>query len=846
MTLFEAAKSVDSLGFATLHLNIEFNRHAKAKSPFRSDEKTPSFSFKDGLFSDFGGDFKGTLIDLIMALKNLSNGDAAKYICDAARIAYDEGKKPSTPKAAFDMQSFFKECHNRLVLNFRDYLPHLEKIFVNVQKIVHDDMLFRTLGWDNYNNTLVIGVFDGERVINIKWREKKGFPGKWISAAAKDGATTGVFPNIANFKEYAVVVEGEKDALNLAALGINAITIGGVGSSWEKFANALVGINTVYIWFDYDRAGFEAVLPRSKEFYKMGVKIVYYMDLERLCHKKQLFEKFDVSDYLVLYPLENEAEFLALSQKSFLVPKKTASTSSMARTVLIESLRVTETMEDLSSISKFEYSLLSKIERFKGSLFSWADKKNFDIQKLKNATSKTFDAIMKDGNVDNAKELSRVLASVSNLEKEINYFSVEKRIVAAEYLMSECQRLGFELRSDGMNVYYYNGRYFTKWSINDFHRFYLLKLSKVIVQVQDVAATESIYLNLVEIVPRLHEEDVDRNIIINTLNCVVDMTRGKTLKHNVGFNFDYILPFEYDKDAKCPLFDEFLDSSLPNKALQNVALEFIAYSIMSGSELQKFLLLTGSGANGKSVFMNVFKAFLNPSSIGRVMHFEGFAMEGLVGKKVNFAEDRTLTGVKRDELDYIKMMSDGTPFEIRAIYRGSVLIERPPKLVISTNNMPRITDPSFVRRLVLLPFEQTFTYDNPNSRYRRIDGLDKMIIRNELSGVFNRVLEAMRRLMQNGRFSAADEVKNIINEFELDANNVYRFASEFVKLNSEVDFITVQSVYDRYRVFCESEGVQAKNKNNFGKDIKEFMKLDSRVMNVNGISTRVYSGVELK
>ncbi len=631
---------------------------------------------------------------------------------------------------------------------------------------------------------------------------------------------------------------------NLSALGINVMTLGGVGNSWSKFSKALDGISTVYVWFDYDRAGFDAVLPRAKEFYKMGVKTVYFMDFEKLCHKRQLFEKFDVSDYLTLYPLSNEAEFFEIARRAFIVPKKSASSLSVARTMLLESLKAPLDTNDFSALAKFEYALLANMNRYKASLMSWADKKNYEIVRIKKAIEEAQDNLIKTASYENTKELSQALATISNMEKEINFFNVEKRIKASEHIALECERLGFALRSDGMNVYYYNGKYFEKWDLREFNRFYLLKLGKLIVEVQDVTASTAIYLNIAEIVPNLYNVGVDKNITINTLNCVVDMTQSKTLRHDVSFGFEYILPFEYDREATCPMFDEFLDSSLPNKALQNVALEFIAYSLMSSSKLQKFLLLTGSGANGKSVFMNIYKAFLNPTAIGRVMQFEGFTMEGLVGKVVNFAEDRNLSTLKPAELDYIKMMSDGTPFEVNPKFKSAVLLERPPKLVISTNKMPKNTEPSFIRRLVLLPFEQTFSYDHPNPRYRRVDGLDDMIIRNELSGIFNRVLEAMRRLLQSGRFSAADEVKHIINEYELDANNVYRFANEHIRLNSEVIYITTQSVYDSYRAYCESEGVMAKSKNNFGKDLKEFMKIESRVMNLNGKSERVYNGIE--
>lgn len=845
MTLFDAAKSVNAYDFASTHLNIEFNRHRKALSPFRSDEKTPSFSVsREGYFTDFGGDFKGGLIDLVMALKKLDNTQAAKYICETAKVPYEETKKSQTPKKVSDMQSFFKECHDALRLNFRDYLPHLQKIFVNVEKIVRNDELFKTLGWDKYNHSLVIAVYDGDRVVNLKWREKKGFSGKWIGASAKDGATTFLFPFTTNFKNYLVIVEGEKDALNLAALGVNVLTLGGVGNSWEKFEIALVGVDSVYIWFDYDRAGFDAVLPRAKEFYKMGVKNVFWLDFERLCHKKQIFDKFDVSNYLTLYPLENEEEFLKLcASKSLLIGKKVPSPSAVARVALLEGIRST-TADEFFTLAKFEYALLSGIKRYSGAISAWAEAKKLNIEKLYKSVNLASDILKNNGNAEDAISLAKLLSSLSNLDREIKYFSVEKRIKAAEYLENECERLGYSLKSDGVSVYYYNGRYYEKWDIDDFHRLYLKHLGKLIVEVQDISATEAIYMNLVKIVPKLSTSKTS-NIVINVKNCVVDMTLSKTFKHDRSYEFSYMLPFDYDKDAKCAMFDAFLDSSLPNKALQNLALEYLAYMLLEDHKLQKFLLLTGKGANGKSVFMDIMKAFFSSNSIGRVAKFEGFAMEGLVGKMVNFAEDRNLSNLTPVELDTIKMMSDGTAFEINPKFRSAILLERPPKLVISTNNMPKNTEPSFIRRLVLLPFEHTFTYDHPDPKYRRIDGLSEMIINSELSGIFNRVLEAMRRLMQSGRFSASDETKSIINEFELDANNVYRFASEHIRANKDVIYVPIQSVYDKYREFCEAEGVNAKSKNNFGKDLKEYMKVESRVMNLNNVSTRIYSGIEL-
>ncbi len=274
--------------------------------------------------------------------------------------------------------------------------------------------------------------------------------------------------------------------------------------------------------------------------------------------------------------------------------------------------------------------------------------------------------------------------------------------------------------------------------------------------------------------------------------------------------------------------------------MQSIIFEFIAYSLMPTYAYQKFLLVTGGGSNGKSVLMSVMESFFSTDAVGIVETFEGFNMESLIGKQINFAKDKTLKGIKSIEVDAIKKIADGSGLDIRAMYKGAVALKNPPKLVISTNKLPTITDYSFTRRMLLVPFEQTFSHDAEDPRYKIKINLEKEIISTELPGIFNKVLAAMSRLIANGRFSDSEKLKNTLKEFELDNNNAYRFAHDMVAKDPTVAFISIQTLYDSYQEWCKTEGSQPKSKVNFGKDFKEYMNIDSKVVKVHGVSVRGY------
>ena len=828
MNLFEAAKSVDAKSFSESFLGLDFKQKSgnsyKSKSPFRPDERTPSFSLKENYFTDFGGDFKGGIIDLVMSLKSLDNIEAAKWICEKSGVSYEDNKKfEKQDKKSLD--EIFAIQRDRLSKNFKTYLPHLQKIFCNLDFLVRYPDLLDALGWCDEHHTLTIGIVENGKIVNIKWRTKKNNPGKWISVF---GGKQAFFPVRERTASYLCLLEGEKDALNLCAIGVNAGTLGGVSNSYSDREYLFSDIETTIIWFDYDAAGVKQVLVKAKEAYAAGVKQVLWMDMRRLVHNTQLFKKMDCSDYLERFPISSEEEFLALVQKyAVRIPKsKTAPDTLFAELSLLDSVLSPKDTHvgDISGVEEFKNILYSAMNPYENTAIGWAEAKKSAIDDVLSALD--------------SEEYKKHIAILSTYKNELSWFRTEKRIAIAKYILSECDRIGLYLRRSESSLYFYNGKYFEIWKQDDFVNFYHNRLSDKIIDMPDSRPIENLYETLRSI--SLPLPDRQEKLLINLQNCVLDLENKKVRKHSPEYSFTYCLNFEYDKDATCPLFDDFMDSSLPDTIVQSVVYEFIAYSLMPTYSFQKFLLVTGGGSNGKSVLMSVMESFFSSDSVGIVETFEGFDLESLIGKQINFAKDKTLKGIKSVEIDAIKKIADGSGLSVRAMYKGAVALKNPPKLVISTNKLPTTTDYSFTRRMLLVPFEQTFSHDAEDPKYKIKIDLEKDIIATELPGIFNKVLAAMSRLISNKKFSDSEKLKNTLKEFELDNNNVYRFAHDMVVKDPTVAFISIQDIYNSYCEWCKTEGSQAKSKVNFGKDFKEYMKIEAKVVKVYGVATRGY------
>jgi len=220
-----------------------------------------------------------------------------------------------------------------------------------------------------------------------------------------------------------------------------------------------------------------------------------------------------------------------------------------------------------------------------------------------------------------------------------------------------------------------------------------------------------------------------------------------------------ILPFPYEDNAVCPKWQQFLNDVLPNQVEQDALMEFVGYCFSNSHRYQKFLYLIGSGANGKSVILNVLNNFFGQKFVSHVdvVNLHHHALAGVVNKMLNISLMDNPRCFKHDQLSSLKRMVSGDSFLINPKCQTPYILDSKfiPKFILHGNETVSLTkDMSLCRRMLYLHFNKTF------SKEERIQALEKCF-KDEFSGIFNMAIIGLHRLTKNNRFSVNNEITTL-------------------------------------------------------------------------------------
>lgn len=207
------------------------------------------------------------------------------------------------------------------------------------------------------------------------------------------------------------------------------------------------------------------------------------------------------------------------------------------------------------------------------------------------------------------------------------------------------------------------------------------------------------------------------------------------------------LPYTYDKDASCPMWEAFLAETLPDASVRAVLQEFVGCCYVDRSRLsiEKFAIFLGSGANGKSVIREVVSRAMGKDNVA-AFDAEQITRPEMIphlgGKRVNFASDMRATAAFDSAL---KALASGQEVVGRRLYGEPETVKAPP-IVFSMNRLPpfRDTSDAFFRRVLL------FRFDVVVPEGRRDARLADRICSSELPGVFRWIMEGRKRIIGNG------------------------------------------------------------------------------------------------
>jgi putative DNA primase/helicase len=337
------------------------------------------------------------------------------------------------------------------------------------------------------------------------------------------------------------------------------------------------------------------------------------------------------------------------------------------------------------------------------------------------------------------------------------------------------------------------------------------------------------------------------NGMMNFKNGVLDLSTKKFEPHSPVFGFRSTLPYDYDPEAKSPVFDQFMKDITCNRAdLCNLLLEYMGFAFSNMAyRWHKALILTGEGSNGKSTFLEVMRELAGRDAYSSLLLNElsndtkRFLM---VGKLFNIAEETPKRGLGDSSI--FKILVSGGAFDVKQLYKQPETIhENRTKLIMACNELPTNADPThgLFRRLIIVPFDAIFKDGN-------IDYDIGKKLHDELPGIFNRVIEGYDRLMEQGRFTVCKDVDELIDEYRTSTDSVAEWLLDRTLLVEEDQaFTTSKALFDDYNTWCDQLRIRyPKGHIAFSKRVGAIVERKACRKKVQGEPVRGYKGIALK
>ena len=308
--------------------------------------------------------------------------------------------------------------------------------------------------------------------------------------------------------------------------------------------------------------------------------------------------------------------------------------------------------------------------------------------------------------------------------------------------------------------------------------------------------------------------------LIPVKNGLIDLRTSpqyKIQKHSPGYYIMSVLPVEYNPNAKCPKFEEFLVEILPDINDQVRIQEGFGNCLITSREYMIIYMLYGEGANGKSTLLNVLSALLGEENVSNVSLYDiaygRWDSGNLYGKLANIHADIELKELKNTGA--IKILTGDDMAKGEKKYHNPFYFKNHAKPWFSTNVMPYIYDDSdaFHRRWRIIEFSQKFLLGAEQTNTQMIKELTTP---EELSGILNWALEGLRQLQSQKKFSYLKSVEERRETWHAMSSPLKPFIRDCVGFD-ESAYVTKEDFYQAYRRYCVVHHLPVMTKEKIGR-----------------------------
>lgn len=340
----------------------------------------------------------------------------------------------------------------------------------------------------------------------------------------------------------------------------------------------------------------------------------------------------------------------------------------------------------------------------------------------------------------------------------------------------------------------------TKKIVENIHKDFC-KTNKVAAAISKFKAIESI---------RITEKDLDNHPeLLNVKNGIIDLETGKLYPADPSKYLTQQCSVDFDPRADFSFVQEFFEQIQPDEMTRAGLLRWLGYCLTGSIREEKFLIWLGkSGANGKGVLSKAVSTLLDAYATSlprRALIFNKYdtgnshtaGLNSLPGARFAISEELAQNLVLDSAL--IKSLTGGDLSPLRPMFKELTKEDLHAKLNMSSNFLPKfenVDDGGWLRRILVMPFNQTFTGDNANPHLK-----EQMLLPENQRGLLRLLVEQAIAWYREDRLIISTEMQSTRQE-NLDANDyISDFLSEYTE-TFEGGKITRKALLEKLRAQC--------------------------------------------
>lgn len=303
--------------------------------------------------------------------------------------------------------------------------------------------------------------------------------------------------------------------------------------------------------------------------------------------------------------------------------------------------------------------------------------------------------------------------------------------------------------------------------------------------------------------------------LIGVANGVLDIKKRELKEYKDCKNL-YVtvkIPVKFDKEAKCPNIEAFLNKILdePHRKLSQ---EFVGYCLLLDHRFKKAYIATGPTDTGKTVHQNLNTALLGEENVTNQtiqnINHNRFSAANLFNKMANYCDDMPASVVK--VTGNFKMATGNGRLSAERKGKDAFEFHNHAKFWLNCNQLPPVQKSedcdAYYNRLIIVDYNHKIKPKDQNPNL-----INEITTPEELSGYLNYALDGLARLLQNKCFSETMTKEDVRAIYIKRTDSAKYFVENFVEVTDEYeDFIFHEKLFHAAIKVCHQENIQPMNK----------------------------------